>query len=312
MSKSTDFSSMTLEELTPIVSMRPGKEYTREQLREARSAFMAKLASSDGTDCLPTEDCSVENQAYEIPEAPSVPDIPEVTTGCEAPFTDTVSPETEDSVATTEDMTIPVFEEASAPKQETPAEAPVPSPASDHVASSAVPFTPTENIVDTSTTTAEAAADAPEDVAEEFPEEFEEEFILKTESRLARFLYIFYAYFTVPLLAAEALIFLLTSVATAVAVPNIPYLLLHIFCAALYTMAVALAWHQLLHRTKFGLLLNRALIVVCILRGISMLFLGETILSGILFIALSLLFLVFFLGYDSTFTIKSPKKQHVR
>lgn len=313
MSKSTDFSNMTLEELTPIVSMRPGKEYTREQLREARSAFMALLADSDGADCAPAEEISAESPASAMSVSPEKP-FSEVT---EAVF---AAAEAAENAPVQEMPRTPAFAEApvAVPENtdETPVQAPEPEP---YVAFSAVPITAVEAAAESAgEEAAPKAADAPEETMRETVEaheeaaaEPEEEFILKTDSRLARFLYILYAYLVVPLLAVEALVFLLASVAAAVAVPNIPYLLLHIFCAALYTMSVAVAWHQLLHRTKFGLLLNRALIGVCAFRGIFMLFLGET-LSGILFIALSVLFLVFFLGYDSTFIVKSPAKQRAR
>ncbi len=314
MSKSTDFSSMTLEELTPIVSMRPGKEYSREELRDARAAFMAALEKSDASAAAPTAFAPAEtptpagadnvpaetvdaftSPAYETSEMPA--DVP-----------------TEAESAVFQPADIPAEAEEVAVPTEEPENAEVPTEADSAVSDTlqyvqfgVVPIqTPDETELPT-TVEAPTESDSIEEASAD-----EEEFILRAESRLARFLYILYAYLLVPLLAAESLVLLLASVATAVAVPHIPYLLLYIFCAVLYTMAVTLAWHQLLHRTTFGLLLNRSLIGVCIIRGFTMLLGDGNVLLGVLFIALSVLFFVFFLGYDSTFTVKSPKKQRVR
>lgn len=250
MSNTTDFTKMTLEELTPIVSMRPGKEYSTQELRQARAVFMALLngetivplpdadeAENQPSECSP-DDCQCDSSEAEMP-------LPEETTLPEAPKL----PDGKDDVL---------------------------SP---------------ENAV---------------------PEETEEEFILRTDSRLARTLYILYAYLVVPLLALEGLALLIFTVLTIVAIPNIPYLLIPVGGSVFYTMAVTIAWHQLLHRTRAGLYMNRTLILVSILRGLSMIIHWGNILTGILFIALFFLFLIFFMGYDNTFIIKSPKKRRGR
>ncbi|MBE7024857.1 MAG: hypothetical protein E7408_02220 [Ruminococcaceae bacterium] len=270
MSKSTDFANMTLDELTPIISMRPGKEYSREQLREARAAFMAALGGGNDT-------AAAESQTTEEKES------------CNE--AETAEPNLMQAASPLSEVPIPVEirEAVQLPEETLTAQV-----VSDDVS---VPKT---------ADTKEAAAPSPDaDVSKET----DEEFILRTDSRLARILYILYAYVTVPLLSAESLILLLSSVATIVAVPHVPHLFVHIFCVVLYTMTVTVAWHQLLYRTRFGLILNRALICVCILRGFTMVFAWGDILTGVIFIALSFLFLVFFLGYDSTFIIKSPSKR---
>jgi len=279
MQKPVDFQNMTLDELTPIVSMRPGKEYTREELRAARAAFMAQLGG------LPAEEdiASTENVA---------------------PL-DTAA-ETAAEIFAFEDVQVAAPEEVAA------------SVPMENLQQPEVSEEAQENVLDTIAITEEAPeASVTETRTEPVPKESpetttNEEFILKAESRLARFLYILYAYLLVPALAAEAVIFLLASVAAAVAVPDIPYLFVHILCAVFYTMLVSIAWHQFLFRTHFGLLLNRTLIAACIFRGIFMLLSGDNFLSGFIFVALSSLFLIFFVGYDSTFTVKSPKKPHVQ
>ena len=250
MSSTTDFTKMTLEELTPIVSMRPGKEYSASELRQARAVFMALL---HGETITPLSD------AEGVADQPSA--CPPDDCLCDSDKAETL------------------LAEESTPQEASPlpdGEADVPSP--------------------------EYAA----------PEETEEEFILRTDSRLARVLYILYAYLVVPLLALEGLALLIFTVLTIVAIPNIPHLVIPVGCSVFYTMAVTIAWHQLLHRTRAGLYMNRTLIIVSVLRGLSMMIHWGNTLTGILFIAFFFLFLIFFMGYDNTFIIKSPKKRRGR
>ncbi len=277
MQKPVDFQNMTLDELTPIVSMRPGKEYTREELRAARAAFMAQLRS------MPADE-DISSDGNTAPLDPAT--------------------ETAEEISAFEDGQTPILEEAVLE-----AETSSSIPTQNLEASEETPESVSDEVVLLEEASKAEAVTAPEEKSETARDE---EFILKAESRLARFLYIIYAYLLVPILAAEALIFLLASVAAAVAVPDIPYLSVHILCAVFYTMLVSIAWHQFLFRTHFGLLLNRALIAVCIFRGIFMLLSGGSFLPGFIFVALSSLFLIFFVGYDSTFTVKSPKKQRAQ
>ncbi len=228
MQRPIDFTRMTLDELTPIVSMRPGKDYSREEIREARMVFMEMLYMTE--------------PPGEVPETESTP--------------------AEKPVLALEEENRP-FEETTAPAEEM-----------------------------------EAAA-------LQLESKDDESFVLESESRLARFLYILYVYVFVPVLAVESLVFLISTVMISVRAPETPFLLLHILSAAFYAMFIAVSWHQILHRTKFGLFLNRSLIGVCIFRGTSMLLAGTSVLMGILFLAISFLFLIFFVGYDSTFIIQS-------
>ena len=250
MQRPIDFSKMTLEELTPIVSMRPGKEYSREEIQKARKAFMEALGMTGS----PTTDTSAEEPGPESVSAEAPAPVSENDAApCEAVEADIVP--REESAPTFE-------EEETAPAGEMETDAPAPA-------------------------------------------EDDESFVLENESRLARFLYLLYVYAFVPILAIESLIFLVSTTLLAVRSPETPYLILHIFGAAFYAMFIATSWHQILHRTKPGLFLNRSLIGVCIFRGISMLFSGASALTGILFLSVSFLFLIFFVGYDSTFIIHS-------
>lgn len=279
MQRPIDFSKMTIDELTPIVSMRPGKPYSREELRAARAAFMAALGTSEAA-ASPEEDANLNP----TPSVPSPLVLDETALESEAEPTEEVAePATEDAELT-EEVAEPTTENAEPAAEDA-------EPAAEDAE------LPAEDARPEATGLADAAAPLePED---------KEAFIMQAESRLARFLYILYAYLLVPLLAAEALVFLLATVATAVSIPNVPQLFLHILSAAVYTMFVSLAWHQFLHRSALGLFLNRALIGVCIFRGVSMVLGGDMVLTGILFLALSLLFFVFFVGYDTTFVVKS-------
>ncbi len=280
---------MTLDELTPIVSMRPGKEYTKEELRVARTAFMEKLGCSNPeigpeevkAPVLPKD--VFEESVEEAAISNAFPDIEPEPVSVEAPI--------EPAADFAPTMILPEIDEAAeeAPIEETPVAA----------------------------EEAKTAGEQPQAEAIEAPAEVEvplesEEFILKSDSRLARFLYRLYAYLLLPVLALEALSLLIASVGTAVAVSNAPYIVIHVICAAVYTMFVTLSWHQFYNRTKLGLLLNRSLIGVCIIRGFLMVFSGTDILWGVIFISLSVLFLVYFIGYDSMFIIPSPKKQRAR
>ncbi len=224
MEKHTDFSKLSLEELTPIVSMRAGTVYTKEELALARRIFMARL----------------HNEEVEIAE--------------DAPAESVFAPS---EVPTTHEKT----------------EAFIP---------------------DTEET------------------ERDEDFILKSENRLARLLYRIYAYILLPFLSLEAILILLGSVATATASPTIPYLFAYIAVSVFYTMFVAITWHQFLFATRIGLVLSRILIFTCIGRGICMVLSPETTLTGILFLTMSILFLVFFFGYENTFIKPAPKKRHGR
>lgn len=318
MSKSTDFSNMTLDELTPIVSMRPGKEYSREELQMARAAFMAALEKGASADDFSTEEpTSPAEPAIDIPMAETQATAENI----EALHTDSISepvsapqpelPPIEDSANALPPLPPispgPVFSPVSSEPQHTEAETePIEEfdTTGDYVSFPVVPITPASD-------NAAPLSEQAEAVPDNSPME-DEEFILKTESRLARLLYILYAYLFLPLLAVEALLFLVAGVLTAVSVPDIPFLLLQILCTAVYTMIVTFAWHQLLFRTHLGLILNRSLIVVCIVRGLGMLFSSESVLPGIIMLALSALFLVFFVAYDNTFTVKSPNKRRAR
>lgn len=293
MQKNTDFSNMTLEELTPIVSMRPGKEYTREELRAARIAFMTALGmhnaeSAVETDALTFEDAEKEDAAAVFEEE----------TCAEAPLAEEYTekePVQEETVQVEEPALIEdtteegIADEPSSPTMEASIEvAPV------------LPKEPSE----------------PEEPVAEVQEEGTtaeaDEFILEHENRPARLLYILYAYLLVPILAIESLLFLVTSVAVAVCVPDIPFLALQVFCAMIYPVVITISWHQLLHRTEFGLLLNRSLIAIGIFRAISHLVPGNTLVLGIIELAVFSLFFIFFVGYDNTFIIPSPKKQRAR
>ncbi len=290
MHEKQDFQSMTLDALTPIVSMRPGKEYTKEELRIARTVFMEKLG------CLNPE---IEPEEAEETEAvPSPIEVYEALTLEDALPIDSPSPILHEVPVEAEGLSsvtaIPVFDETVAPKEieEVP-----------HV-TEASPVAATPEAVHE-----ENVFEEPEAVSTPLETE---EFILKADSRLARFLYRLYAYFLLPLLALESLAFLLASVGTAVAIADAPYIIIHVICAAVYTMIISLAWHQFFHRTKFGLLLNRSILGVCIIRGFLMLLAGTDIVWGVIFVALSVLFLVYFIGYDNMFIIPSPKRQRVQ
>ncbi len=310
MERPIDFSSMTLEELTPIVSMRPGKTYTREELKEARAAFMAALGTSDS---------GFEETSLESPNADA--DMPSELLETDAPADIEAPADTENEMP--EEAAIEANISLTPPAEDIFAVAETTEAASQ---SDALSYT--EAVSDTEEADIPNAASLPTETAsntEEMPlteeatieeeaapslsedpdENTEEEFILKTESRLARFLYILYAYVLLPILAAESLIFLLGSVATAIMVRDVPFTFVHILAAVLYTMIVSIAWHQFLHRTELGLLLNRSLIGVCIFRGFSMILSGTSLMTGIIYIALSLLYLVFFVAYDTTFVMPS-------
>ncbi len=329
MSKSTDFSNMTLEELTPIVSMRPGKEYSREELRAARAAFMAALENTDSAACEPAE-VSVspvppeETELSAVAEVAAEPEMPYVAEDVASALPDEnpLPPTPVLQKENPEELPpLPPLDPQSTARfpsvQKHAEDVFSPSDVTEHLVKkpeNAVPYSAFPGVPIISVPEADPPSAPGETAKTDWPvsEDEEEEFILKTDSRLARFLYILYAYLLLPLLAVEALVFLLAGVAAAVTVPEIPYLIVQILCTAVYTMTVTVAWHQLLHRTHFGLLLNRALIVVCILRGVSMLLSQESILTGIILLALSALFLVFFIAYDSTFTVKSPGKQRAQ
>lgn len=286
MERPIDFSKLTIEELTPIVSMRPGKEYTREELKEARAAFMQALGCTSSAPDTHSADT----------EAPRE----EETTHTEMPLAASTVEASVSSVETKEISALHA-EPSESPSSEMPLENEVPqAEESLPIAAAAEEVLASANETETHTEeTSESAAIATD--LEEEPEAF----ILKAESRLARFLYILYAYVLLPVLAAESLIFLLGSVATAIMVRDVPFVFVHILAAVLYTMIVSIAWHQFLHRSKLGLLLNRSLIGVCIFRGFSMTLSGTSLPVGIIYIALSLLYLVFFVAYDSTFVIPS-------
>ncbi len=257
MHEQIDFSKMTIEELTPIVSMRPGKVYTKEQLQCARRAFMEALASPSPEIAQSTASPSLHESPLQ--EEPEMQDTPSIS--------DTVPPS--DTVFQTRQFS--------------------------SIGSVYVPDTKLSAPTD-----AKPAADETEETAT-----FDNTFILQSESTLARVLYILYAYVTVPVITLHALVLLVGSVLTAVFVPDIPYLFVAIFSAAAYTMLVSFAWHQFMHRTKCGLLLNRALISAWLLRGAMMLSQQDSLSGGIIIVAVSLLFLVFFFGYDTSFTVQS-------
>lgn len=287
MQRPIDFSKLSLEELTPIVSMRPGKKYTREELKEARAAFMAAL----GADKPIVEEKSVdtvETRPVDVEEI-NLPHKSEPETSKEETVSPSDTPQHDPchfTNAPTNASAKPEVcsENASIPETKCSA----PSPESD-MQDAPNDDSSGEIFMQEETTTAQSME--------------EEEFILKAESRLARFLYILYAYMLLPILAAESLVFLLASVGTAIMVRDVPFASLHIFAAVLYTMVVSFAWHQFMHRTKLGLLLNRSLIGVCIFRGLSMILSGTSLLTGSIYVALSVLYLVFFVAYDSTFVI---------
>ncbi len=228
MEKHTDFSKLSLEELTPIVSMRAGMLYSKEELALARRVFMARL----------------NNEEMEIAE--ETPALSEST------HTE-VSVESAEAEVFTQDAIMPVVEKPD-----------------------------------------------------------ETEFILKSENRFARILYRIYAYILLPFLSLEAILILLESVATATAIPTIPYLFSYIAASVFYTMFVAITWHQFLFATRTGLILSRILIFTCIGRGVCMVSSPESRLTGILFLTVSILFLVFFFGYENTFVKSTPKQRHGR
>ena len=276
MERPIDFSKLSLEELTPIVSMRPGKEYTREELKEARAAFMAALNNDDTANSVLTETPEPETASSPAADSNAVINENESTEAAEEPVCRENAPSecTEASSAVPEETT--------------------PSAEEENIESASLPEEPllTEVTVNETETPTET-------------DDFEETFILKAESRLARFLYILYAYCLLPLLALESLLFLVGSVVMAIMVRDVPFIFIHIFAAGLYTIIVSVSWHQFMYRTELGLLLNRSLIGVCIFRGFSMILSGTALLIGIIYIALSLLYLVFFVAYDSTFVIPS-------
>lgn len=298
MASSKDFSKMTLEELTPIVSMRPGKEYTKEELREARAAFMKALegdaptVSEDASSVEETVDTPSPENAEMMPEAESIAEffIPEETEELTPHLSETlIGEKTPTDILSAQTVRLPEITEET-----------------NQLEIAEIEETFTEHVSPIASESEASVTYEENDISVQIEEE-KEEFILKTHSKLARVLYILYAYLFVPILALEALSLLIASVVTAVSMPDLKHLFLYVFCAAVYTLVVALAWHQFLYRSKFGLLLNRSLIGVCLFRGIAMLF-SSAYLSGVVFIALSILYLVFFIGYDSTFIIKSPKK----
>ncbi len=291
----SDFDKMTLDELTPIVSMRPGKEYTKEELRAARLAFMEKLGCAN-----PEVETEEEPEAeVSVEVAPEETDAPEVLTEeSDAPNAEILA-ETEEVFSPVEETAeVSMVEETtivipSVPVIEVEEVSPKTEPAEIMTAENE------ENFV------ANKTEDAPA------PSE-NEEFIMKTDSRLARFLYLLYAYFLLPVLAIEAISLLVASVGTCVAASDTPFIIINVICSAAYAMVISLSWHQFLSRTNLGLLLNRTLICVCIIRGFLMLLSGSSAVMGIIFIALSVLFLIYFIGYDTMFTVKSQKKQHVQ
>ena len=302
----SDFDKMTLDELTPIVSMRPGKEYTKDELRAARLAFMEKLGCAN-------------------PEIESEEE-PEISAETESEEPAALEPITEESAVPEPIADEPVSTETFAEETEEPA--PEVPEITDEAPSSAQTVLPEEPVAEVPTLAPsapvleETETVAAETEKEELPEENKtedapapsesEEFIMKTDSRLARFLYLLYAYFLLPLLAVEAISLLVASVGTCVAAADTPYIIINVLCAAVYAMIISLAWHQFLSRTSLGLHLNRTLICVCIIRGFLMLLSGQSMVWGIVFIALSVLFLIYFIGYDTMFTVKSQKKQRVR
>ena len=302
MQKNTDFSNMTLEELTPIVSMRPGKEYTREELRAARIAFMTALGMHNA-------ESAVETEALAFEEAEDVAAFSEEETAEEAPVAEEIPEEAPCAEAATEELPAeePLEEE---PTEEVLAEeVPVEEPAALEEVAEDEPSSP---FIDETPILPEEETEEPVALQEETSKVEADEFILENESRPARLLYILYAYLLVPILAVESILFLVASVAVAVCVPDIPFLSLQVFCAMIYPVVIAVAWHQLLHRTEFGLLLNRSLIAIGIFRAISHLVPGNGLVLGIIELAVFSLFFIFFVGYDNTFIIPSPKKQHVR
>ncbi len=305
----SDFDKMTLDELTPIVSMRPGKEYTKEELRAARMAFMEKLGCANPeieteeepetdafTESVPDE-AEILTPAAELPEEPIMDIAEEISVS--APIIETVSetPVADDPapllssevVADTEEVHPPVLVETEENSE-----------------------TATPSEVEEAEKTEETEDADMQKTEDEITPSAHEEFIMKTDSRLARFLYLLYAYFLLPALAIESISLLVISVGTSVAASNTPFIVINVICAAVYAMVISLSWHQFLARTSLGLLLSRTLICVCILRGFLMLLSGTNVFMGIIFIALSVLFLIYFIGYDTMFTIKSQKKQRVR
>ncbi len=224
MSQGKDFSNMTLEELSAIVSQRPGKAYTREELSAARTAFLTMLGMESEPPA-PEEKAEMAEEAADDAQAKTLP-------------------------------------EASAHE-----------------------------------------AEAPPRRKRSFS---------KRESRPFLFFYRLYAYFLLPLLVLEALFLLLGGVTAAVFVPDIPFLFLHVVCAVLYTMLLTLSWHQFLHRTRCGLVLNRGVLFAGILRGILSFYAPGGFVCGFLFVAVFSFLFLFFLGYEHAFTMPSPKKSRGR
>lgn len=292
----SDFDKMTLDELTPIVSMRPGNEYTKEELRAARLAFMEKLGCANPeveTEEEPETDVSEDI----LTEEPAFPEI----------LAEEIAEPVFETPSEAEAVLPPVIEDIpEVPAVEEPTIV-IPT-ISASVTTEAFPETEKDEEMDTKFVE-EPVINETEDAPA--PSE-NEEFIMKTDSRLARFLYLLYAYFLLPVLAIEAISLLVASVGTSVAASDTPFIIVNVVCAAVYAMVISLSWQQFLSGTNLGLLLNRTLICVCAIRGFLMLLSGTGTLSGIIFIALSVLFLIYFIGYDTMFTVKPQKKQRVR
>ncbi|MDD6307861.1 MAG: hypothetical protein PUB07_00655 [Clostridia bacterium] len=240
MQEQIDFSKMTIDELTPIVSMRPGKQYTREQLRDARAAFMKALQSPD------------ENHTEQLFQEASKKETASVEAEKHADACETKQFSTVDFVYQ------PLENKVEEPREEEPG-------------------------------------------ATETTDEEAEDFLTKAEGSLARILYFLYAYMLVPIVTAASLVVLLASVATAIVAPDTPYLVLHVLFAAVHTVFLSVAWHQFMHRTWVGLILNRALILYLLGNGFFLLMSGKDLLLGIIEAAVSTLFLFFFIGYDNGF-----------
>lgn len=245
-----DFWNMTTDELLPIVSMRPGKEYTREELKEAREAFMKSLSG--------------EQQVQ-------APDFIQAT---EEPAPGINEPEIAEPEITKPDFPEPakeVKEEISFYSEEISEEI------------DAAKFD-TKEIISLPPDNEKSAPENPDGTMK--------------KNLLARFLYTFYTCLILPFLAIEAILVTLSAAAVVVFCNGEKNILECFAAAMLYSVIIALVYHQFMHGTRVGIILNRALIIGGLIFGFVRIDLGY-LYSGIIFIAVSALYLIFFTGYES-------------